>query len=101
MPRESETVTRKPDVDVGTPGGPAVGGGRQMPDQAAITDMGGSGRSDAERQGDWKAGEPGRAPPALGGSSGGHSDQKAAGGPAADRKVGGGLSQPERREAKR
>ena len=100
MPREPETVTRKPDEDVGSPGGPAAGGGRQTADQAAITDMGGEGRSDSERRGDWGAGEPGRAPPALGGSSAGHSDQKAAGGPADGRKVASGLYQAER-EAKR
>ena len=96
MPREPETVTRKPDADVGSPGGPAAGGGRQTPDQAAITDMGRGGRSDAERQGDWKAAEPGRTPPALGGSSAGHSDQTASRGPDEDRKVGGGLYPAER-----
>lgn len=97
-PREPETVTRKPDDAVGTPGTPPAGGGRQTPDQAAITDMDSGGRSDAERNAGWDAGAAGQSPPALGGSSGGHSDQKAARGPDADRKVAGGLSKPEREE---
>lgn len=96
MPREPETVTRKPDQDVGTPGGPAAGGGHQTPDQAAVTDMGGGGRTDAERRDDWKAGEPGRSPPALGGSSAGQSDQTVSRGPEEGRKAGTGLSQAER-----
>ena len=39
------------------------------------------------KEGWGKSGEAGRAPPAVGGSSGGHSDQKASRGPAADEKV--------------
>lgn len=97
-PREPETVTRKPDDDVGTPGSGPAGGGRQTGDQAAITDMDAGGRSDAERNAGWEAGAAGQSPPALGGSSGGHSDQKPARGPDADRKVAGGLSKPEREE---
>ncbi len=97
-PREPETVTRKPDDDVGTPGTAPAGGGHQTGAQAAITDMDAGGRSDAERNAGWEAGAAGQSPPALGGSSAGHSDQKAARGPDADRKVAGGLSQPEREE---
>ena len=40
MPREPETVTRKPDDAVGTRGDAPAGGGRQTADQAAITEMG-------------------------------------------------------------
>jgi hypothetical protein len=71
-------MTRKPDDIVGTPGEPAVGGGHQTAQQAAITRQEGGGRSDADRNAGWRdaGGEPGRAPPATGGSSGGHSDQK-------------------------
>jgi hypothetical protein len=97
-PREPETVTRKPDDAVGTPGAPPAGGGRQTGAQAAITDMEAGGRSDAERNAGWEPGAAGQSPPALGGSSAGHSDQKASRGPQADRKVAGGLSQPERAE---
>ncbi|MER2266759.1 hypothetical protein [Methylobacterium oxalidis] len=94
----TETVTRKPDADVGSRGGPAAGGGHQTPEQAAITGAGSGGRSDAERGRDWSAagGEPGRAPPTPGGSSAGYSDQQASRGPDADRKVAGGGSKPER-----
>ncbi|MDR7040000.1 MULTISPECIES: hypothetical protein [Methylobacterium] len=94
----TETVTRKPDADVGSPGGPPAGGGRQTDEQAAITRTEGGGRSDAERNAGWQAarGEPGRAPPTPGGSSAGHSDQQASRGPDADRKVAGGGSIYER-----
>lgn len=76
----SETVTRKPDSDVGEPGSPAVGGGRQTPEQAAITDIGDGGRSDADRDHTWRApeGQAGRAPAPTGGASGGHADQNSA-----------------------
>lgn len=73
----SETVTRKPDDAVGSPGETPAGGGQQTSEQAAITGQGSGGRTDAERKGDWKqGGEPGRSPNVPGGSSGGHSDQK-------------------------
>ena len=85
---DSGTVTRKPDDTVGSPGEPPAGGGHQTSDQAAITDMGTGGSPRTEPKEGWGgSGEAGRAPPAIGGSSGGHSDQKAAHGPAADTKV--------------
>ncbi|WCS23051.1 hypothetical protein LOK46_17900 [Methylobacterium sp. NMS14P] len=88
---ESGTVTRKPDDKVGSRGSPPAGGGHQTSDQAAITDMGSGETPRTEPKEGWgAAGEPGRAPPAVGGSSGGHSDQKASRGPAADTKVAGG-----------
>ena len=93
----SRTVTRKPDDKVGSPGSPATGGGGHTPEQAAITDLDPGGIPDAERRVDWGgAGEPGRAPPTPGGSSGGHSDQKASRGPAEDTKIVSGHSKAER-----
>ena len=84
----SQTVTRKPDDQVGSSGAPAAGGGGHTAAQAAITDMGTGGKSDPERKADWKqGGEPGRAPPTPGGASGGHSDQKASRGPQEDETV--------------
>lgn len=85
--------TRKPDEAVGSRGPSPAGGGHQTPQQAAITEQGSGGRSDDERTGEWAKGrardeargkdaaEEGRTPPALGGSSGGHSDRKASAGP--------------------
>lgn len=74
--------TRKPDDAVGSPGEPAAGGGRHTAEQAAITDMGAGGRSDADRKDTLKeGGEAGRSPPVPGGASGGHSDRKASRGP--------------------
>ncbi|MHB2209872.1 hypothetical protein [Methylobacterium sp. CM6257] len=94
---DSGTVTRKPDDKVGSRGTPPAGGGHQTPDQAAITDMGPGGSAQPEPKEGWGgAGEPGRSPPAVGGSSGGHSDQKASRGPAADEKVAGGRYRAER-----
>jgi hypothetical protein len=94
---ESGTVTRKPDVAVGSRGDPPAGGGRQTADQAAITEMGGGGTPRTEPKDGWgNAGEPGRSPPAVGGSSGGHSDQTASRGPAEDEKVAGGRYRAER-----
>lgn len=94
---ESGTVTRKPDDKVGSRGSPPAGGGHQTPDQAAITDVGSGGAPQAEPKEGWgRTGEPGRSPPVVGGSSAGHSDQKAARGPAADEKVAGGHSRAER-----
>ena len=45
--------TRKPDSDVGTPGGPAVAGGKQSAAQAAITRQGSGGETDADRNAAW------------------------------------------------
>lgn len=93
----SQTVTRKPDDDVGESGEPAAGGGGHTAEQAAITDMGSGGASDAERKGAWsQAGEPGRSPPTPGGSSGGHSDQQASRGPRTDETIVSGHSKAER-----
>lgn len=92
---ESGTVTRKPDDAVGSRGEPPAGGGHQTADQAAITDMG-EGGTPEPRDGWGGTGEPGRSPPAVGGSSGGHSDQKASRGPAADETVAAGHSRAER-----
>jgi hypothetical protein len=95
---ESGTVTRKPDDRVGSRGTAAAGGGHQTADQAAITDMGsGGGAAQTEPKAGWgSTGEPGRSPPAVGGSSGGHADQKASRGPAAGAKVAAGHYHAER-----
>ena len=94
---DSGTVTRKSDDAVGTSGDAPAGGGRQTADQAAITEMGTGGTPRTEPKEGWgNAGEPGRSPPAVGGSSGGHSDQKASRGPAEDEKVAGGRYRAER-----
>jgi hypothetical protein len=94
---ESGTVTRKPDDVVGSRGDAPAGGGRQTADQAAITEMGSGESPRPEPKDGWgKAGEPGRSPPAVGGSSGGHSDQKASRGPAEDETVAGGRYRAER-----
>lgn len=93
----SQTVTRKPDDAVGSSGKPAAGGGGHTAAQAAITDMGAGGASDAERKNTWdQGGAPGRAPPTPGGSSAGHSDQMASRGPRADAKIVAGHSKAER-----
>ena len=95
----SQTVTRKPDDEVGTSGRPAAGGGGHTAEQSAITDMGTGGKSDPERKSDWnQGGEPGRAPPTPGGSSGGHSDRKASSGPHGDETVAAGHAKAEREE---
>ena len=98
----SETVTRKPDADVGSPGGPAVGGGHQTAQQAAITGQGPSpeegGRTDSERQSDWSGDAAGDSP-AIGGSSQGQSDRKAAAGSRKGETVVSGHSKPERDDA--
>ena len=76
----SATVTRKSDDLVGTPGTAPVSGGRHTAQQATITQIASSCRSDAEREQSWGAmgGQPGRASFATGGASGGHADQKSA-----------------------
>ncbi|MDP4004973.1 hypothetical protein [Methylobacterium sp. NEAU K] len=94
---EPGTVPRKPDDAVGTRGGPAAGGGRQTPEQAAITDIGDVELGRTEPKAGWSgSGEAGRSPPALGGSSGGHSDLKASRGPTAGEKVASGHARAER-----
>ena len=93
---ESGTVTRKPDDAVGSKGSPAAGGGHQTSAQAAITDMGAGGKADTDRKKEWGEGQAGASPPAIGGSSGGHSDQTASRGPEAGRKVADGHSRAER-----
>ncbi|MBD8906734.1 hypothetical protein [Methylorubrum zatmanii] len=89
----SNTGTRKPDEAVGSRGPHPAGGGHQTAEQAAITSQGSGGRSDAERRGEWGAGgqkgQAGQTPPALGGSSGGHSDRMASSGPQEGRPVAG------------
>ncbi|MCJ2122333.1 hypothetical protein [Methylobacterium sp. J-077] len=95
----SRTVTRKPDDTVGSQGDHPAGGGHQTPEQAAITDMGPGGAAKTEPKEGWGAsGEAGRSPPAVGGSSGGHSDQKASRGPSADQKVADGHDRVERED---
>ncbi|TGD99013.1 hypothetical protein [Methylobacterium nonmethylotrophicum] len=90
-------MTRKPDDVVGSRGEPAAGGGHQTPEQAAITRQGSGGRDEAERTREWSsAGTPGRPPVSVGGSSGGHSDQVAAQGPAEGKKVADGAYRTER-----
>ncbi|MCJ2135158.1 hypothetical protein MKK69_14020 [Methylobacterium sp. J-026] len=91
--RDSGTATRKPEDAVGSPGGPAAGGGHQTAEQAAITDMGAAPRTEP-KDGWGSTGDSGRAPPAIGGSSGGQSDRKAAA--ATDDSIAGGLSRAER-----
>lgn len=90
-------MPKKPDDIVGESQGPIVGGGHQTPEQAAIVNQGGGGKTDAERNTQWSAaGEPGRMPFSVGGSSAGQSDQNAGQGPDEDRKVAGGLTRTER-----
>ncbi|GJD47571.1 hypothetical protein OPKNFCMD_0279 [Methylobacterium crusticola] len=76
-------MTRKPDDVVGSRGAPAAGGGHQTPEQDAITRQEPGGRTEQSRNAEWSeaGGTPGRPPVSVGGSSGGHSDQKAADGP--------------------
>lgn len=89
-------MPKKNDNRVGSSDGPAVNGGRQTDEQAAIVRQEGGGLTDAERA-SAAAGTPhGRGNPALGGSSGGHSDQMGSRGAKEDRKVAGGLSLSER-----
>jgi hypothetical protein len=91
-------MPKKNDNIVGESDGPSVGGGRQTPEQAAIVQQGGGGKTDSERHEGWTEGSggSGRMDPAIGGSSQGRSDQHAARGPDEDRKIAGGLSDTER-----
>ncbi|MCJ2014434.1 hypothetical protein [Methylobacterium sp. J-076] len=93
---ESGTVTRKSDDKVGSAGSEPAGGGHQTAEQAAITGMGSGGKDEEARKRDMSGGVAGASPPAIGGSSGGHSDQTASRGPAEDAKVAGGHSRAER-----
>ena len=94
---DSGTVTRKPDDAVGSRGDAPAGKGRQTADQAAITEMGSGGAPRTEPKDGWgQTGEPGRSPPAVGGSSGGHSDQTASRGPNEGEKVAAGRYRAER-----
>ena len=84
-------MPKKNDNRVGSSDGPAVNGGRQTAQQAEITKQEGGGRSDAERASARAGKSAARQNPALGGSSGGHSDQLASRG-AAERPQGRGRS---------
>ena len=95
---DSATATRKPDDKVGSPGSQPAGGGHQTPQQAAITGIESGGKDEAERRREMGGGAAGSSPPAIGGSSNGHSDQKASRGPEAGTKVAGGHSRAERRD---
>lgn len=87
---------KKNDNIVGQSEGPIVGGGHQTPEQAEIVKQEGGGLTDAERR-RMESGKPGSGNPAVGGSSGGHSDQVASRGPAEGKKVAGGMSVSEKR----
>jgi len=103
-------MPKKNDDRVGDSDGPAFNGGRQTAQQADIVKQEGGGLTDKERhgslEGDSLEGESlggkilgglsRRSDPAVGGSSNGHSDQLATGGPMIDHKVAGGLSLAER-----
>jgi hypothetical protein len=91
-------MPKKNDNIVGRSEGPIVAGGHQTAEQAAIVQQGGGGKTDADRNAAWNGDEAqkGRMDPAIGGSSGGHSDQIAARGPKEDRKVAGGLYDTEK-----
>ena len=82
-------MPKKPDDSVGRSQGAVAGGGRQTPEQRAITERSGGsdaeeagGLTDAERKALYQeaGGAPGRAPVSLGGSSQGQSDRMPAGG---------------------
>ena len=82
-------MPKKPDDVVGQSQGPIVGGGRQTPEQKAITERSHAGQgeeagglTDAERKELYRqaGGEPGRPPTAVGGSSQGQADRMPAGG---------------------
>jgi hypothetical protein len=97
----ADPVPKKNDNIVGQSEGPIVGGGRQTPEQAAIVKQEGGGLSDAERSRRMQQGGPlAKSNPAIGGSSGGHSDQQASKGPNEDRKIAGGLYDTERQHDK-
>jgi len=89
-------MPKKNDNIVGRSTGPAVNGGRQTAQQADIVKQEGDGATDAERHSRTEGGSSAKGNPAVGGSSGGHSDQIASRGPAEDRKVAGGHSHSER-----
>ena len=93
-------MPKKNDNRVGSSDGPAVNGGRQTAEQAEITRQEGGGRSGTERASARDGKSTARQDPALGGSSGGHSDQLASRGKAEDRKIAGGLSFAEQTDGK-
>ena len=95
-------MPKKNDNIVGESEGPILNGGHQTPQQAAIVQQGGGGKTDADRRQDWNGDDPqaGRMTPAVGGSSNGHSDQMAARGPDEDRKVAGGLYETEQTQGR-
>ena len=73
-------MARNPN-EVGSPGHPGADGGHQSSQQAEITEQGGGGKTDAERDGDWArtgGGQPKGDAPSVGGSSQGQSDRKPA-----------------------
>lgn len=88
-------MPKKNDDRVGDSDGPAINGVRQTAQQAEIVKQEGGGLTDKERRGSLE-GLSRRSDPAVGGSSNGHSDQLATGGPTSDHKVAGGLSLAER-----
>ena len=63
-----------------------------------LVKIGSGGKDETDRKQDMRGGAAGASPPAIGGSSGGHSDQKASRGPEAGEKVAGGHSRAERRD---
>ena len=91
-------MPKKNDNIVGRSEGPIVAGGHQTPEQAAIVQQGEGGKSDAERNAGWTGEGSRKNPPdpAIGGSSGGHSDQIAARGPKEDQKIADGLYDTEK-----
>ena len=94
-------MPKKNDNIVGRSEGPIVGGGHQTPEQADIVKQEGGGLSDAERSRQMQqGGSLAKGNPAIGGSSGGHSDQLASKGPAEDRKIADGLYDTERQHDK-
>lgn len=80
-------MPKKNDNQVGESDGPAAGGGRQTPEQAAIVGTGSGGKTDAARNAGWDeaGGAPGRAPVAVGGSSQGQADRMPSGEQAGNR----------------
>ncbi|WP_018041958.1 hypothetical protein [Methylobacterium sp. 88A] len=73
----TDAATRKPN-DVGSRGEPALEGGHQTAQQAAITGIDPGGLSDDDRKANWNkdADKAGRNPTPVGGSSNGQSDRK-------------------------
>lgn len=89
-------MPKKNDNIVGQAEGPPVAGGRQTQQQAEIVKQEGGGLTDAERSAKAKGQSQTPGNPAIGGSSGGHSDQMGSRGAQEDRKVADGLYETER-----